>query len=322
MKTLGGLQIHEVYIDECQDNQIVDLALILKIFERADAIFLAGDIAQCIAPGSSFRFQDLRALMYQWELSRIQANHKQRSNLKPKQFELNINYRSHNGILRLAASVIKLIWEFFPNSIDHLSEERAEIGGPLPVFFDGFQEQHFEDYFAPQNISSNNIEFGSEQVIIVRNNEAKSRIRNLIGNAGLIMTIFEAKGMEFDDVLLYNFFSCSPAQLKDNSEGIQAFSHETHYILSSELKHLYVAVTRARQHILICDDNADYSNPIRKYWDSLGLIKVIKNVNEIKTFFTLAKKSTSHEWNQLGKNLFEQRLYEQVKYIALPISCN
>ena len=59
MKVLGGPHIHEVYIDECQDNQIVDLSLILKVFDRADAIFFAGDIAQCIARGSSFRFESM-----------------------------------------------------------------------------------------------------------------------------------------------------------------------------------------------------------------------------------------------------------------------
>ena len=58
-KALGGPRIHEVYVDECQDNQIADLALILKVFDRADAIFFAGDTAQCIARGSSFRFEGM-----------------------------------------------------------------------------------------------------------------------------------------------------------------------------------------------------------------------------------------------------------------------
>ena len=58
-KELRGPLINEVYIDECQDNQIVDLALILKLFDRADNVFMAGDIAQCIARGSSFRFQSM-----------------------------------------------------------------------------------------------------------------------------------------------------------------------------------------------------------------------------------------------------------------------
>ncbi len=56
-KALGGPHIHELYIDECQDNQIVNIALILKVFSRVEAIFLAVDIAQCIDQGSSFRIQ-------------------------------------------------------------------------------------------------------------------------------------------------------------------------------------------------------------------------------------------------------------------------
>ncbi len=67
MRALGGLggpHIHEVYIDECQDNPIVDFALILKLFDRADNFFMAGDIAQCIAPGSSFRFQGMQCLFF------------------------------------------------------------------------------------------------------------------------------------------------------------------------------------------------------------------------------------------------------------------
>ena len=46
-KELRGPLINEVYIDECQDNQIVELALILKLFDRADNVFMAGDIFSC-----------------------------------------------------------------------------------------------------------------------------------------------------------------------------------------------------------------------------------------------------------------------------------
>lgn len=59
IKALGDPHIHEVYVDECQDNHIMDLALILKLFNRVDNVFMAGDIAQCIARGSSFRFQSM-----------------------------------------------------------------------------------------------------------------------------------------------------------------------------------------------------------------------------------------------------------------------
>ncbi|UZO21754.1 uncharacterized protein OCT59_014139 [Rhizophagus irregularis] len=309
-KALSSLNIHEVYIDECQDNHIVDLALILKVFDRANSIFLAGDIAQCIFKGSAFRFQDLRALMYQWELTRNQTKHHD-SIVKPKQFDLNVNYRSHNGILQLAASVIDLIKRFFPDSIDHdLSRERAEIGGPKPIVDGEFNKNSFST-----------VKFGHSQIIIVRDEEAKSRLKKLIGEGALVMTVYDAKGREFDVVILYNFFTDSLAHrkwrvilsaLKEISEGVQTFSHEKHYILSSELKHLYVAVTRAKQLLFICDEDTEYSMPIQKYWNHFGLIE-IQNVDK-RTLFTYAKESDSCEWDEQGKDFFEQRQYEQAVF--------
>ncbi|CAB4422205.1 unnamed protein product [Rhizophagus irregularis] len=314
-KALGSLHIHEVYIDECQDNHIVDLALILKVFDRASSIFLAGDIAQCIAKGSSFRFQDLKDLMYKWEHTRVPT--KNHNVIKPKQFHLDINYRSHDGILQLAASVVDLIHHFFPNSIDKLPRERAEIGGPLPIIFDGFQKEYFKIFSTTDKDQNSFIEFGAYQVIIVRDDDAKSRLKKLIGRGAMVMTVYDAKGMEFNDVLLYNFFTDSPALrkwrvilsiCKDNSEGVPTFSPEKHYILSSELKHLYVAVTRAKQHLWICDENTECSMPIRKYWG--GLVKEGQSMNEI-ILSTLAKKSDSREWNKQGIEFFENRQYEQ-----------
>ncbi|CAH1765845.1 8502_t:CDS:10, partial [Entrophospora sp. SA101] len=302
---LGGLHIHELYIDECQDNNMVDLSLILKLFERADSIFLAGDIAQCIARGSSFRFEDLRALLYNWELER---------------FVMNINYRSHNGILKLASSVIDLISRFFPDSIDRLPHESGEVGGPQPIVIHNIEAEPFLSHvFSVAKNVANNIEFGAEQVIIVRDDETRQRVTKIIGDDDvvLVLTVFESKGMEFNDVVLYNFFTESPAQLEwraihpafsGHSKGVQPFSHEKHYILSSELKHLYVAVTRARQKIWIYDENSECSGPIRKYWKHHELVKVIDN---IKVLPSLAKKSNSYEWNQKGKGFFGQKRYEQ-----------
>ncbi|PKY41812.1 hypothetical protein RhiirA4_396541, partial [Rhizophagus irregularis] len=282
------------------------------------------DIAQCIARGSSFRFQNLSTLIYKWELDRTKNNHNQNDTVVPKQFELNINYRSHNGILRLASSVIDLIHHFFPDSIDHLSRERSEVGGPRPIVFKGFQAETFLfDVFSVDERMPNCSEFGAEQVIIVRNEEAKKSV----GNVGIVMTVFEAKGMEFNDVLLYNFFTHSPARQKwrlilsaldNHSKGIQTFSHEKHYILSSELKHLYVAVTRARQHLWIFDEDSELSEPIRIFWgkdgwDKSGLIKVIQSLEELNTLPTLTKKSSSHDWNRKGKLFFERRQYELAK---------
>jgi ATP-dependent exoDNAse (exonuclease V) beta subunit len=160
--------------------------------------------------------------MYQWELTRKHSNI-----LKPKLFDLNINYRSHNGILQLAASVVELIQHFFPNSIDQLSPERSEVDGPQPIIVDGFEEEYFKlflDKNSPdepckkRKKQSSFVEFGADQVIIVRDeivrdgdDDVKARVEKLIGKGAMVLTVSEAKGMEFNDVFLYNFFTNSPA---------------------------------------------------------------------------------------------------------------
>lgn len=52
-------------------------------------------------------------------------------------------------------------------------------------------------------------DFGAEQVILVRDDVAKDRLQKQIGEIALVLTILESKGMEFDDVLAYDFFSGS-----------------------------------------------------------------------------------------------------------------
>lgn len=52
------------------------------------------------------------------------------------------------------------------------------------------------------------IQFGHEQVIIVRDEEHKEKLpKELRGN--IVLTVLESKGLEFEDVLVYNFFTDS-----------------------------------------------------------------------------------------------------------------
>ena len=48
--------------------------------------------------------------------------------------------------------------------------------------------------------------FGAEQVIIVRDDTAKEALRKSLKSA-LILTVVQSKGLEFEDVILYGFFS-------------------------------------------------------------------------------------------------------------------
>jgi hypothetical protein len=52
-------------------------------------------------------------------------------------------------------------------------------------------------------------DFGAEQVILVRDDISKDKLQGQIGEIALVLTILESKGMEFDDVLVYDFFGSS-----------------------------------------------------------------------------------------------------------------
>lgn len=52
-------------------------------------------------------------------------------------------------------------------------------------------------------------DFGAEQVILVRDDASKDKLQTQIGEIALVLTILESKGMEFDDVLVYDFFGSS-----------------------------------------------------------------------------------------------------------------
>lgn len=52
------------------------------------------------------------------------------------------------------------------------------------------------------------IDFGAHQAIIVQTDEARQCLPSVL-KSGIVLTVAEAKGLEFDDVLLYNFFSDS-----------------------------------------------------------------------------------------------------------------
>ncbi|KAI6141017.1 hypothetical protein BKA82DRAFT_2656887, partial [Pisolithus tinctorius] len=177
---------------------------------HADGLFWAGDTAQTISAGSSFRFADLKAFIYRTEAERYMGIEK--SSAKPEVFELAVNYRSHGGIVNCAQLVVKLITDFWPESIDTLQPERAMLGGPKPVFLmrQGDEIFPYESFFTGL---WGNRELGAEQCIIVRNSVVRDQIREQFGDIAVILTLQESKGLEFNEVFLYNFFEDSAATL-------------------------------------------------------------------------------------------------------------
>ena len=199
--------IHSLYIDEVQDFTQAELSIFIRICRDPNDLFLTGDTAQSIMRGIAFRFGDLKSIFYRAS-KQVSRSVKSVPVKVPKVDELTINFRSHTGILRLAASIIDLMKHFFPNSFDCLPGDEGMFPGPIPVVLDACHVSDLALVLRSNKRESSTIEFGAHQVIIVQSEEAKKNIPDVL-STGIVLTVFESKGLEFDDVLLYNFFKDS-----------------------------------------------------------------------------------------------------------------
>ena len=194
--------IHSIYVDEVQDFTQAELAVLIHCCRDPNSMFFTGDTAQSIMRGITFRFQDLRSSFH-----RINSKYPA-INVPKKPYNLTVNFRSHSEILKLAGSVIDLIREFFYDSIDHLPADIGMFPGPIPVLLKSCKIEELSLLLSANKREASSIEFGAHQVILVQSKQARDNLPSILKGA-IVLTIFEAKGLEFDDVLLYNFFNDS-----------------------------------------------------------------------------------------------------------------
>ena len=200
--------IHKLYVDETQDFTQAELMLLIRCCRNPNDVFLTGDTAQSIMRGISFRFEDLRSLFFH-----LNENYKavgvQAEVVVPQIMHLIHNYRSHNGILNLASSIVSMLQEYFPKSFDKLSKDQGHLDGPKPVLLGPCSQMDLALLLrGNKRKTTTTIEFGAHQVILVASNEAREGLPKELRRA-LVLTIYEAKGLEFNDILIYNFFKDS-----------------------------------------------------------------------------------------------------------------
>ena len=94
---------------------------------------------------------------------------------------------------------------YFPKTIDKLQRESSKSIGPKPIVLNGFKGEDLEKMMMASS-QSTTPKFGCNQVVIVRNQETKNTLPLFLKKA-LCLTVYEAKGLEFDDVILYDFFT-------------------------------------------------------------------------------------------------------------------
>ncbi|GJT76661.1 UvrD-like helicase, ATP-binding domain, P-loop containing nucleoside triphosphate hydrolase [Tanacetum coccineum] len=316
-----GDQMDLVYIDEVQDLSMRQISLFKYICRNVEEGFMfAGDTAQTIARGIDFRFQDIRSLFYKEFLS-TRTSGEQHKGLVSDIKQLKENFKTHAGVLDLAQSVINILYHYYIHSVDKLEPKISLIFGESHVLLEsGDDENAIVTIFGGSGRGSDEdiVGFGAEQVILVRDDHAKTEVCEYVGKNSLVLTIVECKGLEFHDVLLYNFFGTSPLKdqwrviyeymkkydwLEDKlPQSFPAFNEARHSVLCSELKQLYVAITRTRQRLWICENKEKLSKPMFDYWKKRGLVQIKKLDDSVAQAMRVA--SSPQEWRERGKKFF------------------
>lgn len=176
--------------------------------------------------------------------------------------------------------------------------------GPLPVILNVHKLDDFLLHLIG-NEDKKAIEFGAHQVIVVRNEDSKRRLPEQLCHF-LVMTPVEIKGLEFEDVFVYNFFCDAPHSANWNALSTIGsdekksrklkFDAERDQIMCSELKILYMVCTRAKSNLWLFDENRERRKAMEEYWKEKNVVMVAKDSSSLGERGRVMKPSSKQAW--------------------------
>jgi tetratricopeptide (TPR) repeat protein len=234
LEEAGGASSWDLVIcDEVQDLTDVQISLLFHLAADPRSIVLTGDSRQIINP-SGFRWEEVKNKLYERGLP-VPAVHR-----------LALNFRCVGSIVSLSNALLDLKASLVGLSDTEMREEWKFNGRP-PLLLAGIEEVGL----LPHLQSS-----AASQAILTRSTRERDSLKAALGTE-LVFTVAEAKGLEFETVVLWKF--CADEQANRLWKGIAAgLAVEQPRVphLRHELALLYVAVTRARSSLVIYDGPA------------------------------------------------------------------
>mmetsp|Transcript_36528 Transcript_36528/g.58913 ORF Transcript_36528/g.58913 Transcript_36528/m.58913 type:complete len:2195 (-) Transcript_36528:219-6803(-) len=232
---------HKVYIDEGQDFTTTEIALLFLLCGNTRSLFLCGDNAQSIEDGVDFRFEEVRSIVFHLTGSQ-QA-------MIERPVRLNVNYRSHGGILVFAAAILDRMFLAFPNSADKTMKDEGLFSGPKPSLL--------EMKSGPSEIKR--LTDQNEKIFVITPENNVQALQDLLGENRIVLSIKESKGLEFQYVAVVDFFCTMETSL--HKAWKELFSKEGHALdfskkapeIERHLKLFYTAVTRCASKLMIIE---------------------------------------------------------------------
>jgi len=227
-----------VVCDEVQDLTELEVAFVLALSRRPDlsGVLLTGDTQQIVQP-SGFRWAEVRRLVGKTESRREGRTRRE----APEVLRLRRNLRSVRPLVEVANALLLLRREVFGRTEEDEPEEAA-LDGPVPI----------EVPAAEEAVLAAIEGFGPRCGVLTTEEEAEPLRRRL--GSSRIFDVREAKGLEFDTVILWKLLGPDQDLLERFGRVAGTLSEarlDREPRFQRLLQHLYVAVTRARRHLAI-----------------------------------------------------------------------
>jgi len=289
-----------VLIDEIQDITPVQLSLVLRTLKKPGHFLLCGDSNQIVHP-NFFSWSQVKQLF--WRDPALAERQELRV--------LAANFRNGLEATRVANQLLKIKQRRF-GSIDRESNYlvRAVGGEPGAVNL-------MPDKDATKKELDQQIRKSTQFAVLVMRDEDKAEARKHFSTP-LLFSIHEAKGLEYENIVLYRFVSDHRAEFAEIVDGVDKTDlavEELDYrrardkgdksleVYKFYVNALYVALTRAIRNLYIIE--SDTQHPL------FGLLDLAV-AGQVKVD---ARQSTLEDWQKEARKLELQGKQEQADAI-------
>ena len=298
--TKAQSQYDFVVVDEVQDLTPIQLALVLKTLKHHKHFLLCGDSNQIVHP-NFFSWSQVKSLFWQDQ----QQAEKQELRV------LSANFRNGQEATRVANQLLKIKHRRF-GSIDRETNFLVQaIGGEQGAV------HLMSDKETDKKTLDQQIKRSTQFAVLVMRDEDKVEARKHFSTP-LLFSIHEAKGLEYDNIVLYRFVSDHRAEFSEIIDGVSVQDLTNDDLVYRRAKDkqdkslevykffvnaLYVALTRAIRNLYLIE--SDTNHPIFE-------LLAVRSADQVKVE---VKNSSLEDWQKEARKLELQGKQEQADAI-------
>lgn len=228
--------INTIIADEIQDLTYIQIKALIHCV-RDFNIYLCGDINQRVNP-TIIDLDAIRAMFYQNGKSALST------------YYLGNSFRSGQGLVVFLNHLSDLRREYIGLQSKEVEVQETSLRHDSEGFWATMCDRYTVDLTQVCKIAAE----AANCIVIVPNKEKKDEVISFDKRLdGRVKTVQEMKGLEYDNVILYDFLSHAKEDFTEIFNG--ARKRDTFGRLLFNL--LYVACTRAKDRLIICETTSD-----------------------------------------------------------------